>query len=493
MKTRFLLLLVVSAAVLACGCESYRYVFDTIISDDGRVERTVHFWSVEREVRKAPAEGETAEVQSVNPGLPVTLVIPDHQRFDEFELTDTEFRGRWHSDGQIYSDFRDMTSSCVEGVGPEDKPKMPPFIREAHNRGEVTVTDLVLVKAIAYTETFHDYYTREELKEHGDAIIDILAGLFLDVLHEDFGDDYDFREFDALMLDKVVPIAKKWNHDFCKESLRESSEIEIDVRSLLMPSVLLGLAYDLARLGSMDGFDPHPDKTMENMLRWGIARMHELVKRKGDGALLPKDTIEAYFGQTEGEHGEFRLEDSPFGKSAAALVAKRYGNGKYFGALCSRIFDSFAFTADSHDFELTVWVPGPVVRALPRTASVEPQEDGTVVFKWAFDKGAFFPDSVELSLMCGVPVHEAQVRLFGEVALDKQEEVRRFVSLLLRLPDEERDAVLECLRGCVEDLSLKGLTDFVAGRSPRGGVSGAKVDFMLDRLVRMLEEMTKPM
>jgi hypothetical protein len=495
MKMRFLLLAIAAAAVLVCGCESYRYTFDTVISADGTVERTVHFWSVEREVRKPAAQGQPAEVTTENPGLPATLVIPDRERFEEFKLTDNDFKGRWHSDGRIYSDFRQMTSSFVHGVPVEGKPRMPSFIREAHNDGQVTVTDLVLVKAISYTETFHDYYTREELEAHGDAVIDILAGLFLDVLHADFGDEYDFKAFDALMLDKVVPIVKKWKLDLMKKAPEKSDGAEITLSSFFMPSAKLGFVCELLRLGAMNRIELDETKIMDYLLDWAIERMHELVKRKADGAPWPKRDIEAYFGRGSDKREQSDYESSAFMKCARALVAERYGaipGSESFGLHLAYLFNSLAFTPDSHDFEVTVWAPGPIVHASPKPVSVEPQPDGTVVVAWGFKKDAFFPDGVELSLVCAVPVADAQVRLFGKTVLDRPEQLRRFVSLLLRLPDEERAAFLTCLRECTEKLSLKGLARFAKGRAPKGGVSGARVELMIEELVGLLEDAGRP-
>jgi hypothetical protein len=490
MKMLFAFLVLVVAAVLACGCESYRYTFDTVISADGTVERTVHFWSVERDVRKAAAQGQPAEVTTVNPGLPPTLVIPDRERFEEFKLTDNDFKGRWRSDGRIYSDFRQMTSSFVHGVPVEDKPKMPSFVREAHNDGHVTVTDLVLVKAVTYTETFHDYYTHEEMEEHGDAVIDILAGLFLDVLHEDFGDEYDFAAFDALMTERLVPIVKKWKLRFIGDLSEGPDKTKLSVRSLVVPSVRLEFAYELLRVGAMDRSGPDEDM-MNYILEWTIERMHELVKRKADGAPWPKSDIETYFGRGSDKHEQFDYEGSAFMKRARALVAERYGaipGSETFGLHLAYLFNSLAFTPDSHDFEVTVWAPGPIVHVSSKPASVEPQADGTVVVAWKFDKGAFFPDGVELTLVCAVPVAEAQVGLFGKVTLDEPDEVRRFVSLLLRLPDEDREAFLTCLRECTQQRSLKGLTRFVKGRVPKGGVSGARVALMIEGLVGLVED-----
>ena len=531
MKTRLFLFSVALATLMLCGCRGYYYTFDTVISKNGSVKRTIHFDQARRAaVEPVPVEEgntEQAELPEEEPApeaieiepldaepqdedsssedaepveehyeFPSTLVIPDRERFDSFELLDGELSGTWRSDGTIHSDFLDMTPSFNPRKGPPGEPRTPYFVRLAYNEGRVTVRDLVLVKAIHYTETFHDYYTREEFEEYGDMVVEILANLFLDILHEDFAGEYDFQAFDDLMTETLVPFGKKWKLLYCREAVDSSEDDRsgISLRSLCLSFEKLAFAFDLMRLGITDDFDVDFFELDLDCREWALVKMHELVKRRDDGTPWPKEEIEAYFGEPPG------LEGSPFMETAHRLLAKRYGGepidggyltDDYFGPHLGNIFSSFAFTADHHVFEVSVKIPGTIVRKTPRPSLIERGRRSTTV-EWEFDQVDFFPDSVHLSCTAALPIKRAQKRLFRKVALDDPKDMGRYIALLERLPDETRDAYLATLRECVKKRSLKKLEAFADEHFPEQPGRRTREERLVRNLTELLLRLAAP-
>lgn len=476
MKTRFLSL-VLGAILVLCGCgQMYRYTFETVISGDGRVERTVTFvheaapeevaTNEEAEVEEPPVEIEEAEEAAP---LPPWLIVEDTSRFERFEKLGNGFTGTWRSDGKIHTDFRVETPSYTPRDGAlralPDPKQWPAFIRDAHNKGLVTVSDFGLVKTINYVEVFQDYYTGAEFERHADMVIETLAEFFLDILHEDLAEEYDLEAFHKVIRETVVPLVKRNKHYLWREvySLSVFPPDEEKLTSVVVPAGRARFAHEAIRLGLLDDVYFNAEKLVEKSQEWGLARMHETIKRKKDRAPWTTDEIEEYFAA----HG-------PFSESGQRLAAKRYGDNG-LNEYVNGLYDSFAITLDDHLFKVSVTVPGRAVYVTPRPDSLD-EAAGSTTAKWSFDEDAFFPDGVVLSLGTAVPVMKAQVVLFGRVALDQQREMGDYLALLQRLESEDREVFLETLKECVEKVSLDGLVKLAKGRGAQAGEEGEPVE-----------------
>ena len=496
MKTRFLSL-VLGAILVLCGCETYRYTFETVVSEDGHVERTVTF--VHEQKRKAP-EGE-AEVEEPDAGveeaeeaekpLPAWLVVEDTARFERFEELDNGFTGTWRSDGELHTDFCVETASYTPRGSAlralPDPKQEPAFLRDAHNEGLVTVSDFGLVKTVNYVEVFQDYYGRAEFERHADMVIEVLAECFLDILHEDLGEEYDLEEFDKVMREDVVPLVKRNKYYLWRDiySLSVFPADEEKLTSVVVPAGRARFAHDAIRLGIVD--DPYfsIEEFAEKGRDWMLAKMHETVKGKKDGEPWARKAMDEYFAA-----------EGLFSKSSDRLASERYWGGElreYIGG----VYDSFAFTLDHHLFEVSVTVPGRAVYVTPRPDSLD-DADGSTTAKWSFDEDAFFADGVVLSLGTAVPVMKAQVALFGEVALDEQKAMGEYLALLQRLESDEREEFLETLNECIDKVSLDGLVKLAKGRGTEVevGEEGEPVEAAqedpLQELVRFVLEFEEP-
>ena len=99
------------------------------------------------------------------------------------------------------------------------------------------------------------------------------------------------------------------------------------------------------------------------------------------------------------------------------------------------------------------------MRAVPEPNSTETTETGSIV-TWSFGGSDFFPDGVLLSCVAVVPVDDTQRRLFGEVVLRDGERMKRYVSLLQGLSQEDREAALAKLRESVERETLAPFAEY---------------------------------
>ncbi len=494
MKTRFLLMVMLLSVAL-CGCgQTYRYTFDTTISEDGHVERTVTF--ARETAPEDAAVNEEAEVEepaarieeSENaPPLPAWLIVEDTSRFDSFKKLDNGFTGRWRSDGEIHTDFRVETASYTPRGGAlralPDPKKEPVFRRDAHNEGLVTASDFGLVKTISYVEVFHDYYTGAEFESHADMVIEVLAEFFLDILHEDLGEEYNLEAFDWVMREQVLPLVKRNKHYLWREvySLAAFPADEEDLTAVSVSPGRARFAREAIRLGLLDNVYFSVEELAEKAQEWGLTKMHETIKRKKDGAPWTREAMDEYF-------------DGPFTERSEELSAELYfdvGLGEYLNGL----YDSFAITLDHHLFEMSVTVPGRAVYVSPRPDSLEGTNAGTTA-KWSFDEEAFFPDGVVLSLGTAVPVMKVQVALFGRIALDEQKAMGEYLALLQKLDGTDREAFLKTLNECVDKVSLDGLAELAASR-PTVGEEGKPVEAPreedpLQELVRFVLNLEEP-
>ncbi len=500
MTTRFVLLVALIAALL-CGCDTYTYLLETVIFEDGSVERAIDFarqpYKATQDEAAQPAASVEVEGQSgeqpvtitlvedndAEPtggdalapqappeplGFPPVFVMPDQRRFTTFELVENGLRGTWRSDGTIHSDVRWFTPSHSAEQVYSLKPSNPPtpeFFREAFNEGLVRLDDLVLIKTITYNEHFHDYYSGEEFDLYVDMIIDILADFVLDVLHEDFGNEYDFTRFDEFVNDVCVPLVKKWKRFYVMEDKYDDEPGEFSLapdefsRSIHAVEEVL-LVIQLLQLGVELPLD-FPDIDLEEYLEeWMAAKAHELVTRTADGAPWPKAEIEGYFyGEDED------ISQSPFLESAERLAARRYGHPDFFVRHLLGLYSSFALTTDHHKFDVSLTLPWTVIRVAPQPNTHQPMENGSLV-RWRFSQDDIFPDGVHLSLTCATPIEEAQKRVFGNAVLQTREELEDYLVLLQDFCRDDRDAILSKLRECVEERSLVPFQEYARDLLP---------------------------
>ncbi len=524
MSARFVLF-IAGLAVLLCGCDTYRYGFETTINEDGSVERTITFVKVEQEDAEqvavsvkvegqsdeqpvtvtiveeddaqsiggdapsadAPADdGEDAEPRSA---LPDNFVLPDESRFIKFEQLDNGITGTWRSDGLIDADFRAVVPAHVtRGTRLTEPPPLlqqPQCRREAYNEGVVVVTDLILVKAITYIEQFHDYYTRAEFEAHGDILLEALADLGLGILHEDLDDEYDLSEFDLFVRGTLLPIAKRakcylYSECFIGHGLwRRSSPVE----KTLWPGKL-ALAYDLIKVGAIQDpfFDLEDDA--DALAEWVMTTMHATVRHKGTGELWPTEEVERYFTECDGT-GATAAE-----RAAARFIEQRSQASEEkapdLGDYLSGFYTSFAESWSEHQFELTTHLPGVVVHAVPEPDTVE-EAGGRSTVRWSFDAGALFPDGVLLSCVAVVPCAKEQEALFGSAVLQTREEIEDYLVLLRDFSKDERGEILVKLGECVEQQRLAPFKDYARDLLPEGWSPEADEQPPLGSLLLFLE------
>lgn len=456
MNVRIGLALLVACCLL-CGCETYRYAFDTTVGDDGSVERTVTFTHEKKDEEGA---AKTGAEEPPNRGLPENLVVPDKARFERFEWIENGFTGTWRSKGAIEADFR-MTVKAYTPRGttldaPLEHPGEPEQTREVYNDGAVTVTDLVLVKTYTYVEQFHDYYSRHEFERQGDVILDLLADTVLETLHKDLGEQYDLSAFDKLVQGTLLPLAKEWKVTVYAEIFVSRGPERALAES--MPADRLALMNELVRCGVLD--DPFADneRLLEACGEWIVAALHKTVKDKKTGEPWPVDEIRGYF------RNDPQTKQSRFMATATAVLAKRYGSGDESEAPMTldtetrAMYQSFGNTADSHLFKITVTAPGIAVYTTPKPDLTVPV-GGLSSVKWTFDDSAFFPDGVTLGLVTAVPDEKAQTALLGRVALTDKAQLERYVLLLQELGKEHGD-VLGKLRAGVKEQSLAPFAEY---------------------------------
>jgi hypothetical protein len=516
-------LVALSLACVLCGCDTYRYNFDTVISEEGAIERTFDYTfepyhskkvtaepvAEEDAVEQEDAEGDsaaTAEVETiaeeteveappaetdeqVERRMSALFVIPDPERFAEFERRPDGLRGTWRSDGRIQSDFRIITPSYTWRDAPVEKPEeLPPtaeFLREAFNEGQVVRDDLVLITTLTYTEHFHDFYTAAESDKYGDMIIDLAGALMLDTLRTDLGDEYDLGKLEAYADETLAPLVKKWKRFYVYNALHPPFDEEERPKTWIarlthkVSNELLRL--DLLRLG-VTVYDPDDDEELNEALKeWIIERMHELVVRRDDGTPWPIESVEDYF-DVQPDPDEPGAERTPLEQHIRRLLVERYGDVDFFGHHLGAIYDSLALRSDHHEFTVIVDVPWPVISLGPKPESVEALDQNTTV-EWKFDGVDLFPGGVHLSITCAQPAAEAQRKLFGRTVIETPEQLRRFVALVGRLQDDEREAFLAALRGCVESSSVENLASAVRERLPKDGFDAREA---LNRLILML-------
>lgn len=507
---RSLAVVLLLAASCLVACDHYQYSFDTLIVPDGSVTRTIDFsYTIHRKMQvveepapeegvpvegaegaepgepaatevepiadeEAPPEGATetepaeppAPEAEVEMGMPEPLIMPDPERFSEYELREHGLHGTWQSDGVLYTDFRfAVPSYTVRGKpgqkipGRLGKPKRQ---REAFNEGTVTTTDLELVKTFTYFEQFHDYYTRDELESYWNIVVERLGDFFLEVLHKDLGRRYDLDEFEKYFKASIVPFAKKWKLVLYPSLLNAygiwHKETD-DVLSELRTREVVEMAHELVALGVLDEPYLDPDTAIEASCEWLRLSMHNLITRKQDGRPWPLDEIDAYFAADEMEPG--------FLRTSGRLIRRRYGGDDV--ELTRRllaVWTSFAETgSNSHSFEVSVSAPGVLVHALPDPDEGEFDGENTKVL-WTFEHSQFFPDGVTLSLLTAAPVREAQEALFGKIVLQESEQIEKYLALFTRLSTRTRAALLAGLRECVEKRNIELLHDAIYGRLP---------------------------
>jgi len=483
MNARVILALFVTCYLL-CGCETYRYVFDTTIGDDGSIERTITFTHDKKDQEgAAKTDGE----EPPNRGLPSNLVIPDKARFERFDWIDNGLTGTWRSKGAIESDFR-MTVKAYTPRGTTldalpEHPSQPEQTREAYNDGTVTVTNLVLVKTYTLVEQFRDYYSRREFEKHGDLAIDLLTDIALETLHKDFAGQYDFGAFDTFVRDMLVPLAKEH-----KGALYGGTAVRGGVGPMLLdrlPADRLALRSDLIRLGALD--DPFADneQLFESCGEWILNKMCDTVKDKTSGLPLPLNSLKRYFKKDKAD------EESAFTASAEALLDERYGNTDEADEpmdLATEIlglYRSFGQIPDVHSFEIAVTAPGIVVYTTPKADSAV-TIGGLSSVKWTFDDSAFFPGGVTLGLITAAPDDAAQTGLLGRAALTTDAQVRRYVFLLQEL-GEQRDDVLGKLRAGIKQQSLVPFAEYARSRLPNDWSPEAEDQPPLGELLLLLQ------
>lgn len=502
MRARLVLLLAFAVALL-CGCDTYKYAFETTIDENGSVQRTITFVRAEEDNAEQPTvsvkvEGQGAEQpitivkveeddaqpsggapgadvpaddadsEEQQSALPDNLILPDESRFITFERLENGITGTWRSDGVIHTDFRAVEPAHVaRGERLTEPPPLlqePQCQREAYNEGVVVVTDLVLVKAITYIEQFHDYYTRAEFEAHGDMLLDALADLALGILHEDLDDEYDLSEFDQFVRDTLLPLAKRAKHYVYSEYFigqgpwRSSSPIADMLRA-----ERLALAYDLIKAGAIQDpfFDSENDA--DALAQWVTTTMHTTVRHRATGDLWSTEAIERYFTEQD-ETGATAAE-----QAAARFVEQHSQISKeeppdwesYLSGFCT----SFAESWSEHRFELTTHLPGLVVHAVPKPDDVE-EVGGRSTVRWSFDASVLFPDGVLLSCVAVVPLAEEQKALFGGAVLDTRHELEDYSLLLQDFSKGERDEVLSKLRECAEQQSLAPFQEYARGLLP---------------------------
>jgi hypothetical protein len=508
MKRSLVVVLLLAASCLA-ACDHYHYSFDTLIAPDGSVTRTIDFsYTPYRKMRvveePAPEEGvpvegdqgaepaelgvtevepisdedapaeDVAETEPAEPpapeaevemGMPAPLIMPDPERFSEYELLEHGLHGTWRSNGVLYTDFRFAVPSYTIRGKPDQKiPRRlgkPKRQREAFNEGTVTTTDLVLVKTFTYFEQFHDYYTRDEFAVYADIAIERLGDFFLEVLHKDFGRRYDLDEFEKYFKANIVPFAKKWKL-VLYPSLLNAYEIwdrkTEDVLSELRTREVVEMAHELVALGVLDEPYLDPDTAIMASWEWLRLSMHNLITRKRDGVPWPLDEIDAYFSSVDEEPGFFLTTER--------LLWRRYGDEMELTRRLLAIWDSFAETGtDSHSFEVSVSGPGVFVHVLPDPDESDFDGEKTTVL-WTFQNDHFFPDGVTLSLVTAVPVREAQEALFGKIVLRDSEHIGEYLALYTRLSARTRAALIAGLRECVEKRDVELLHDAIYGHLP---------------------------
>ncbi|MBN1916660.1 MAG: hypothetical protein JW889_02020 [Verrucomicrobia bacterium] len=483
MNARMIRSLAVACCML-CGCETYRYAFDTTIGDDGSVERTVKFT---HEKRNQEGTAKTGAEEPPNRGLPENLVIPDQTRFERFEWLENGFVGTWRSKGEIESDFRMKVKAYTPHgttlVAPLEHPGEPQETREAYNDGAVTVTDLVLVKVYTYAERFHDYYSRREFEKHGDLMLDLLAGVFLSTLHQGLGEQYDFTAFDQLARETLLPLVKEWKVTLYAEVFVGQGPDRTLAAS--MPADRLALMNELVRDGVLD--DPFADtgRLFGACGDWMVAALHDTVKDRKTGEGWPVDEIRRYFENDPATH------KSPFTAGSAAVLEKRYATGDESEPLTDldletrAMYQSFGNTSDTHLFTIALQVPGTVVYATPKPQSAL-GVGGLSSVKWTFDDSAFFPDGVTLGLVTAVPDQAAQAALLGRTALTDAAQHDRYIAIVQGL-GRQRDDVLGRLRAAVEEKSLTSFAEYARGQLPADWNRDAEIQPPLGELLLLLE------
>jgi hypothetical protein len=431
---RILAAALVLSSTLSLGCPSSVYRGETVLHDDGSLDRAVY----------QPLADTPEPARAANLWKQVTYAVtPDTLKKENFmggitdlpireSSKDTPYFAAWNR----FKSAKDVPDYYVKKA-PEKSGLADAKLIRSHTR-----TDYGLVVEHRWAETLTDVVTREGMRQAREELADLIIGLFTDTFAEAYGQDWDAaalvkwakdegKSWWAEMTDYVYVFCLNNKGPKANEALGDGLRTICARHGLVLPEKKEGMNES-----------PDPQGALADFVLM-VLTTH--VKNKKTGKNPDPRTVILWledFGK-EADPKDPTQKPGLWQTAMRKVVAAKYGSkeelDQRLAVLVAQTFglhypESFFH---SRTFEYTMTVPGEVADTNGEVLAVNK-------VKWTFPTRLAYPQGYTMEVRSLVVDEELHKQLFKDDTLKDAKSRQGFIYIMKWGPEGMRQAVAEC-------------------------------------------------
>jgi hypothetical protein len=447
-----------TAALVTTGCQPKLYRAETVLHDDGSVQRAIY----------QPVESSLSDAQRAGVWQGFTYaprIAPDKWTGSIAELP-AAARDKEHPYFAAWGSFE----------SPDRLPQIyvkqaPPGLPDGKLVVQYERDDYVLVVEHRFKETLTDIVTIDDMHLARRELADLLVPLSQKILERTLGDEYDTTKLDDWLDQTATP----WFFELTDVVFEAGTRNELSEEKLMA-----AMAPVCARRGLVltDASGKLLDsEALENAVEAYVTRVLGENLRRRDGKQVSAAEIAKvveWIGLKERpENSEKPYER--YNKAVEKVIAEKFGDSEAFEhglePLVARIFGLYAgdLLGFPHDFRYTLKTPGPIVKT-----------NGTLLsdrrVRWTFEGNDAYPFGY--TMQCDSLVVQAglEKELLGRQVLVDNETAFAYMDLLRSNP-----ALREVMQACAR---AKSMAPYYKASDESGAASTSEK--ALDALGKML-------
>jgi hypothetical protein len=426
-----------------CGCERVLYRADTILHEDGKVERAVY----------QPLDVTPKEVRDPKKWRRATFALaPDALDKQGWPASLREFPEHGE-DGSYryfaaYQEYRAPQHIPNHWGSNEDSFGVP----AAHLARNYLHNDFIFVAEYLWNETLTDQLTWERMQRSREELADLNIDLGREVFSEALGQEYDVSP----LVDWCRTEGKKWFGEltdfiFVYAAVRKGKRIfEVDEALDEMATICARHGLHLKQAGKFLSQEDS-DKVIGGYVT-GLLLRH--VRRR-DGKPVQPEVVNSWVGELLGPRPKDK--QSMFQAAADRVIATKYGGRealeKRWGTLFVSAFGHFFVPFGEFRFDYSMTMPGKIV-----ATNGEILSEARV--RWRFAKYEAFPLGYPMSCRSLLPRTKTQNALLGRALLVSRDDMLQFVELVA-----DQKPLLQALGECSKHTTLSPLYTYSKGLS----------------------------
>ncbi|REK17191.1 MAG: hypothetical protein DWQ37_06900 [Planctomycetota bacterium] len=440
--------LTVAATLFLSGCEARIFRAETVIHDDGSLERAVY----------QPADETPDDVQQADLWQQITYSErADHDKFTG-PISELPYAAK-DKDHPYFAAWG--TFASAEKLPRTFVRKTPGKLPDAELRVDYEREDLVLVVEHRWQETLSDIVTLDDMRAAREQLAEVMIPLARKTFQDALGDEYDV----TLLVQWIENTGKPWLFELSDVIFENAARHEMpnwDENERFRTAVLEVCARYGLELRDDSG-QPLEDEALRRTMQTYVRDVLAKGIRRRDGEPVSDETIEQVLGWLDmAEPGTETEHPTRFEEAGEKAVAELFGGPEAFEdavkPLATRILGAYSdeILGPDRSFHYVLEMPGDII-----------ETNGTLLsdrrVRWTFTGMQAYPFGHRMACR-SLSVQRDLVReLCGADVLDDRAAALRFVNLV-----QSDDALREALAACVEQRSLQPLSDRLDAESTDG-------------------------